>query len=88
MPCGGVHGTEGESGKEHDQNGTCQPLEVDDGSGQEGLDLHVGGAPPDGVGKSMLGLCLAMNAFNQAAVAVVERLLAQAPAGVFAAGPQ
>lgn len=50
--------------------------------------MHVGEALPNGTGKAMLGLCLAMNSFNQSTVAAVERPLARSPAGVFAAGAQ
>lgn len=56
MSGGAVRGTQGERGKKHHQDGSCQPLEVDDGGGQEGLDLHVGEAAPNGTGKAMSGL--------------------------------
>ena len=69
-------------------DGVREALEVDDGGDQEGLDLHVGQASPDGAGEAVPGLGLAMDAFDTAAVAAVERPLARSPVRVLAARPQ
>ncbi len=61
----------GECGEQGEQDGVCQALEVDDGGGEEGLDLHVGQPPPDGTGKAVPILRLSMDPFDPATMATV-----------------
>jgi hypothetical protein len=49
-----------------------EPLEVDRGRGQVGLDLHVGETAADRAGEAVPGLRFAMDHFHPLAVALIE----------------
>jgi hypothetical protein len=65
-----------------------QPLEVDGGRCQVGLDLHIGEATTDGAREPVPGLGFAVEAFRTSAMALVEPSILCAPLLATAAGAE
>jgi len=65
-----------------------QPLEVDGGRCQVGLDLHIGEATADGAREPVPGLGFAVEAFRTPAMALVEPSILCAPLLATAAGAE
>ncbi len=65
-----------------------QPLQVDRRRGEVGLDFHVGEAATNRAGKAELALRLSVNAFDQPAVAGIERLVLLTPLLAMASSSQ
>jgi hypothetical protein len=77
----------GSSAQERKNSG-CQPFQIDGCGGQIGLNAHVREAAPDSAGKSMPGLCLAMEAFRAPTMPLIEPSILLAPSITAASRPK
>lgn len=77
MAGGAERGGGSDRGEQGERHGVSQAFEVADGGSEEGLDRPVVQPPSDGTGKPAPGLGLAVDTFDPAAVARVERRFPQ-----------
>jgi hypothetical protein len=73
--------------QDREKNGG-EPLEVERGRGQVGLDLHVGEAAAHGAGEAVPGLRFAVDAFDPPAMALVKAPVFVGPSLAPAAGAE
>ena len=65
-----------------------QPLQIDGGGGQIGLNAHVRETAPDSARKTMPGLCLAMESFRPPTMPLIEPSILLAPSLTAASGSE